>query len=785
MIFGVPITISMKFKNIIFLLICVLFSAVSLAQTGKVRGFVIDKETDGPIPFANLVIEGTIVGAVANDEGYFILSNVPLGKQTVVASFVGYETIKTEVEVSESRIASVKIYMGSAAELLQDVEVSADRQERETKVLTGVVSINPKEIEQFSVGGDADIIKAVQVLPGVVTTGDQGGQLYIRGGAPIQNLITLDGMIIYNPFHSIGFFSVFDPDIVQSVDVYTGGFGAEYGSRNSAVMDIRTRVADRKKFSGKVSASTYTSKILLETPLGSRNERGQAPASFMVSAKTSYLEQSSQIFYPYVETEYDGLPFNFTDIYSKFTTQADNGSKFNVFGFSFNDGVKFGGDNSIDWGSFGAGFDFTAVPASSSVLIDGNASYSSYNITSISGDESPSESSISGFNGGLDFTYFLRENDQFKYGLEVITYETRLKIPVNNLLPKTDVVENTAELGGYMTYKLTANRLLLEPGLRIHYYSAHSEASFEPRLGLKYSVNDWLRIKAAGGFYSQNLVASNSDRDVVNLFYGFLSGPDVAQEEFRGEPIETALQKSQHVVAGLEIEASKDITINVEGYIKDFNQITNVNRNQIYPESNSDPDIDEIYKLKYITEQGLARGVDFLIKYRTKDLYLWGAYSYSIVTRDDGIQEYYPYFDRRHNLNLVGNYTFGEDDSWELSARYNFGTGFPFTPTQGYYQKLDFLDNSGNSQTSLDYTTSNGELATVYGDLNTKRLPNYHRVDLSLTKTYTLKNDNVFQASVGATNVLNYENIFYYDREEAKRVNQLPIMPTISISYSF
>lgn len=785
MIFGVPITISMKFKNIFFLLICVLFSAASFAQTGKVRGFVIDKETDGPIPFANLVIEGTTVGAVANDEGYFILSNVPLGKQTVVASFVGYETIKAEVEVSESRIASIKIYMGSASEVLQDVEVSADRQERETKVLTGVVSINPKEIEQFSVGGDADIIKAVQVLPGVVTTGDQGGQLYIRGGAPIQNLITLDGMIIYNPFHSIGFFSVFDPDIVQSVDVYTGGFGAEYGSRNSAVMDIRTRVADRKKFSGKVSASTYTSKILLETPLGSRNERGQAPASFMVSAKTSYLEQSSQIFYPYVETEYDGLPFNFTDIYSKFTTQADNGSKFNVFGFSFNDGVKFGGDNSIDWGSFGAGFDFTAVPASSSVLIDGNASYSSYNITSITNGESPSESSISGFNGGLDFTYFLRENDQFKYGLEIITYETRLKIPVTDLLPKTEEVENTAELGGYMTYKLTANRFLIEPGLRIHYYSAHNEASFEPRIGLKYSVNDWLRVKASGGFYSQNLVASNSDRDVVNLFYGFLSGPDGTQDEFRGEPITTALQKSQHVVAGVEIEASKDITINVEGYIKDFNQITNVNRNQIYPESNNDPDIDEIYKLKYITEQGLARGVDFLIKYRTKDLYLWGAYSYSIVTRDDGIQEYYPYFDRRHNLNLVGNYTLGEDDSWELSARYNFGTGFPFTPTQGYYQKLDFIDDGGNGQTSLDYTTSNGELSTVYGDLNTKRLPNYHRVDLSVTKTYTLKNDNVFQASVGATNVLNYENIFYYDREEAKRVNQLPIMPTVSISYSF
>lgn len=773
----------MKLKHTYLLLLCILFSAFASAQTGKIRGFVIDKETDSPIPFANVVVEGTTNGAVANDEGYFILSNVPLGKQVIVTSFLGYETIKTEVTVSEVRIASIKVYMASSSELLQDVEVSADRQERETKVLTGVVSINPKEIQQFSVGGDADIIKAVQVMPGVVTTGDQGGQVYIRGGAPIQNLITLDGMIVYNPFHSIGFFSVFDPDIVQSVDVYTGGFGAEYGSRNSAVMDIRTRVANRKEFSGKLSASTYSAKMLLETPLGAKNERGQAPASFLVSAKTSYLQESSKIFYPYVETEYDGLPFNFTDLYGKFSTQADNGSKFNLFGFSFDDGVNFAGNNSVDWNSVGAGFDFTAVPSSSSVLIDGGASYSKYDIASVT-DGSVSTSSISGFNGGLDFTYFLRENDQFKYGLEAIAYRTELKIPAGDLLPKNEEIQNTTELGAYMTYRYSGNRILLEPGFRVHYYNSQSEVSLEPRLAIKYSITNWLRLKASAGLYSQNLVAANSDRDVVNLFYGFLSGPDDKPDTFRGEEITTDLQKAKHLVAGFEVEVSKEITLNIEGYIKDFDQITNVNRNQIYP-SNNDPDIEDIYETKYITEQGLAKGIDFLAKYRTKDVYIWFAYSLSKVTRDDGLQEYYPYFDRRHNLNFVGSYNFGKDDTWELSLRYNFGTGFPFTPTQGYYQQLTFVDDNGAANPSMDPTTTNGDPAVIYGDLNTKRLPNYHRVDFSVKKTYTLKNDNVIDVSAGATNILNYDNIFYYDREQAKRVNQLPIMPTVSMSYSF
>ena len=120
-------------------------------------------------------------------------------------------------------------------------------------------------------------MRALQVLPGVITTGDQGGQLYIRGGAPIQNLVKLDGMILYNPFHSIGFFSVFDTDILQKADVYTAGFGAEYGGRNSSVMDIRTRSGNRQRIAGKVSGSTYMAKALLEVPLGPRGKDGLSP----------------------------------------------------------------------------------------------------------------------------------------------------------------------------------------------------------------------------------------------------------------------------------------------------------------------------------------------------------------------------------------------------------------------------------------------------------------------------------------------------------------------------
>ncbi len=774
----------MKMRGTFLVIVMCCFATV-WAQTGKVRGFVNDKKTEAPVPFANAVLKGTNYGAVANVEGFFVISNVKPGSYTLEVSFVGYGTFSKEIVVRAEKINNEKVYLEEAASMLGTVEINVDRKERETQVLTGVVTLDPKKIQQFSVGGDADIIKAIQVQPGVVTTGDQGGQLYIRGGAPIQNLILLDGMIVYNPFHSIGFFSVFDADIIQTANVYTGGFNAEFGSRNSAVMDVTTRIADRKKLSGKLTTSTYTAKLLVETPLGKKDKSGKANSSFLVSGKTSYLDKTSSIFYPYVDTEFEeGLPFTFNDIYGKFTTQGGNGSKLNLFGFSFDDGVKFGGNNDIDWTSTGLGMDFTAVPSSSSVLLGGGLSYSNYNIRSVTANQSPSKSGISSFNGGLNFTYFLRENDEFKFGVDVIGYSTSLTL-FNSSSVNTVKEDNTTEMGGYAQYKISTNRFIIQPGLRIHYYGAQSETSVEPRMGIKFNVNEWFRLKASGGLYSQNLIASNSDRDVVNLFYGFLSGPNNIPETFKGEELSSKLQKAQHVVAGAEIEVSENLTLNIEGYIKRFSQLTNVNRNQVYSENNSDPNIDEILKSEFIIEEGLAKGLDFLATYRKGNYYLWAAYSLGEITRDDGVQEYHPYFDRRHNLNVVGTYTFGKDGSYELGFRYNFGSGFPFTPVRANYRQQNFLDVGDEVNVPYDYTTENGELGTLFGGLNAKRLPNYHRLDMSIKKEIKLKKNQVIEVSAGATNVLNYENIFYYVTSEYKRVNQLPIMPTVSFSYLF
>ena len=145
----------------------------------------------------------------------------------------------------------------------------------------------------------------------------------------------------------------------------------------------------------------------------------------------------------------------------------------------------------------------------------------------------------------------------------------------------------------------------------------------------------------------------------------------------------------------------------------------------------------------YIIEQGVAKGLDFLAKYQDRDLYLWLTYSIGKITRDDGITVYAPHFDRRHNLNFVGTYVFGKDRTWETSLRYNFGTGFPFTPTQAYYADHPFTTTNGQVDVAYDYTSENGDFGTLYGDLNTNRLPNYHRVDLSVKKTVEFSKNQI------------------------------------------
>jgi hypothetical protein len=793
-------------KNFTCVLAAIFISFFAAAQTATIRGTVTTETSGEAVLFALVYLDGTSMGVQTDVNGFYSLTKIPAGTYTLIAKQGSYMPARVVITVTAGEIVTQNLVLKIRE--TEGVIISAQHQEDQENPGVGKNKMTTEDINRVvAVGGIADIAQSVAVLPGVVSTGDQGGQLYIRGGTPVQNKVLLDGMIIYNPFHSIGLFSVFDTDIIKNLDVYTGGFSADYGGRVSSIMDITTRDGNRKRFGGKVTVSPFGAKLMLEGPIRRPDSlETHGSITYVVSAKNSYLRQSSKIFYGYANSDTltdgskAGLPFNFSDYYGKIAFNSINGSKLNVFGFLFNDTVsRYKGSADLNWKSRGFGSNFQVVPGSSTTLIKGNFAYSNYDISMTEDFYNPRSSSVDGFNLGLNFTYFQRKN-VVNYGIEVLGFKTKFSFenPVHRTITQD---ENTTEMSAYIKYKWisgnaskkdsTTNRtLVLEPGFRVQYYATLGEVSPEPRLGFKYNINDHLRLKGATGMYSQNLLSATSDRDVVNLFYGFLSGSENIPETFvdeKGETheINTRLQKANHYIFGLEwnpidsIQKFGEVTFNLEGYLKDFRQLTNLNRNKLYEDDQAHKDIPDMLKKDFIIETGKAYGVDFVMKYEYKKFYFWGVYSLGFVTRWDGLQSYRPNFDRRHNINIVTSYVFGKHDNWEADIRWNFGTGFPFTPTSGFYENLTF-DNI-----TTDYTTQNGELGVLYGKLNSHQLPAYSRLDATIKRMWQFSPTNKLEVGLSVTNAYNRRNVFYFDRIAYKRVDQLPIMPSLSVNWTF
>ncbi len=759
----------------------------SLAQNNDIKGFVYEESTGEPVMFSNVFLKGTTLGCSTDENGYFNITRIPDGTYTLYITCVGYDTLTDRISLAKGQSINKKYMVKETSMTLETVSITADKVEARTETKTSVITVTPKTINKIpSVGGQADLAQYLQVVPGVIFTGDQGGQLYIRGGSPIQNKVLLDGMVVYNPFHSIGLFSVFDTDIIRNAEVYTGGFGAEYGGRISSVMDISTRDGNKKRWGGKIGANCFGAKLTLEGPIVKPKTVDDAAVTLVLSAKHSYLEQSSRYLYKYA-TE-DGLPFKYSDLYSKVSINAPNGSKVNLFGFSFNDQVNnYKSLSDFNWKSWGAGANFIIIPGKAPVMVEGNIAYSSYISNMMEKNNPDRYSKIDGFNMGFNFNYFLGKNT-LKYGIEVLGFSTEYLTYSN--YGNFRIFENnySTEIGAYAKYKATLGKLLLEPSLRLQYYPAFSVPSLEPRIALKYNLSDRIRLKGAAGRYTQDFVAATNDRDVVNLFYGFLSGVTNIPSEFNGRKLISSLQKANHYVLGTEVDLTDNLTMNLEGYWKQFIQLTNINRNKIYQDNENNAAVNDLLKKDFMVESGDAYGFDLSLKYEDRNWYLWAVYALGFVNRNYEKYEsnevhlvsYQPHFDRRHNINLILTYTAGAKREWEFSGRWNFGTGFPFTKIQGFYEYLTFQDGI-----NFDYTTANGEIGILYDELNKGRLPMYHRLDFDAKRKFYFNEHTTLELDLSVTNVYNRANVFYVDIITSDVVNQLPILPSLGMTLTF
>ena len=785
--------IALKFKKLTLLLVSFLGALSIYSQSGAVKGFVYDKANGEPVPFCNVYFKGTTIGANTDLNGFFSITRIKPGNYTLLVTSLDFDTINENITVVAGEVINKKFFAKKGGVKLQEVEVSTTAAEKIENTTVAIQKIDPIVINKLPSIGEPDIAQYLQVLPGVVFTGDQGGQLYIRGGLPVQNKVLLDGLIVYNPFHSIGLFSVFDSDIMKNADVYSAGFGAEYGGRTSSIMDVTTRDGNKKRANGKISLSTFGAKATIEGPLKKLTDEGNTSVSYLLSLKHSYLPQTSKILYSYANP--NGLPFYYTDAYGKMSVNSTSGSKFSLFGFSFNDKVDYSDIAAFQWQNIGAGSNFVLVPPSSNLLVEGVFAFSRYNIgfTNPSLESDSKNSSVQSVNTGFSFVKYVGKQE-LRYGFEGVVTSTRFEL-LNPYYAKILLERETIDAAGYVKLKYMNKKktIVFEPSFRLQQYASLNVISPEPRGAFKINLTKKIRLKGAGGFYSQTLISANSDRDVVNLFYGFINAPKTDQVadnymDHNGElqKLSNSVQKSQHMVGGVEFDFLKYFELNIETYQKFFYQVINTNREKIYDDNKENSSRPDEYKKDFIVEQGRARGFDVVLKYDKKKFYFWAVYSLTYNDRWIGnsssgqVFNYPPNFDRRHNVNLVSSYTFGKKKNMELNARWNMGTGFPFTQTQGFI-------NQFNPQGNINYnfTTANGQLNYIPATLNGGRLPAYHRLDIGFKYKYKWNERTTFEMNAGATNIYNRKNIFYVDRFTFKTINQLPIMPNINLSLTF
>ncbi|MDR3046723.1 MAG: TonB-dependent receptor [Bacteroidales bacterium] len=760
-------------KKIIFVVILLLtFLTSNMAQNSTVRGFVYSSVNGEPISYATVQLQGTQYGALSDKNGSFMINNIPNGQYVLQVTGFGYDLFTDTISIEKTIILVKRYHLQQASYSLEEVQISAEGYRNIQETRTSVISVTPKEMSKMpSIGGQPDFAQYLQVLPGVVSTGDQGGQLYIRGGSPVQNMMLLDGAVIFNPFHSIGLFSVFDADIMSTANVYTGGFGAEFGGRMSSVMDIKTRAGNNKRFSGKFDANTFGAKLLLEGPIVKFKEKNKNTSlSYILSGKGSYLEYSSKFFYPYLEST---LPYTYLDLYGKLSLNTQNGTFLDFFGFRFDDKMNYSSIASYNWNNWGVGTNFLIVPGVVPTTIEGCIFYTNYatSLREVEETEKLRTSTIDGFTASLKFNYFVGKS-VFNVGFDLIGYTTTYSV-------LAEPEDHTTDLGLFVKYKYNfRDILLIEPSFRLQSYFSVPAYSPEPRLSLKYNITPKIRIKIAGGMYSQNFTSITSDQDVVNFFYGFSSSPSLMQlPQFTEKEHTSSLQKAQHAVLGLELDVIKYTSINIEGYYKHFDPIVSANRYQVsrteLPSETGLPTTD------FLWENGHAYGGDITVKFERKGFYVWMVYSLAWVIRNDGMVDYRPHFDRRHNINLLFSYAWGKRNSWQVDLRWNFGSGFPFTKTQSTYPQA-VVDNIND-----DYIHSNEVPSILLSELNTGRLPNYHRLDFSVKKKFYLGERNSIEISLSATNVYNYYNIFYVNRVTGNVIYQLPILYNLGFAWSF
>ncbi|MFN4813567.1 MAG: TonB-dependent receptor [Bacteroidota bacterium] len=757
------------------LLMVVFLFHVTITASGQkltISGYLKDSVTNEFLIGATVQLANTSVGVSSNDYGFYSLQ-ADKGKITLQVNYIGYE--QKVIALNLTTNTTLDILLSEKGQTLSEVVVSSTKaNQRIVSTEMSTEKLTAKDIKQIPmVLGEADVIKSIQLLPGVSAPNEGSGGFNVRGGSADQNLILLDEAIVYNPSHLFGFFSVFNADALKDATIYKGGIPSKYGGRLSSVLDIRMREGSNKKFSATGGIGLLSSRVTLETPLGKVHENG-ANGSMLISGRRSYAD----IFLPlFPDTTINRNKLYFYDLNFRSNYRLSTNDRVFLSGYFGRDRIDVPNGFGNSWGNITGTLRWNHL-FSSKLFMNVSAIYSNYDyeIKFYPGNSFKWQSSLSNLNFKADFDYYANEKHNIKFGLGSIYYtfnpgnvtpfgSKSSVVATNN--PLKYALENYTYLQD--DYKITSN-LSIMYGLRIsnfaqlanepipvynsdqpvvfnptinNYqngtvksYNKYQKNTFlnnsygvEPRINVNYQLSESASLKAGYNRMFQYIhllstATSPTPLDIYTPSSSFIK-PQISDQ------IATGYFKN--------IKDNK-YEISVEGYYKWM-------QNQFDFIDGASPLLNNSPETILLNGSARSYGLEFMVKKGEGRFTGWISYTLSKAERKTpginggrGINngDYYATnYDKPHNLAVTANYKLSE--KWSFSANFIFQSGRPITYPESKY-------------------TFNGLSIPEYSERNAHRLPAYNRLDVSATlkgkETKKWKSQWVF----GIYNIYNRQN---------------------------
>lgn len=720
-------------NTLLTLILTIAFSIGLQAQDDKITlsGYIIDGSSGETLIGASAFIASIGAGTTSNIYGFYSLS-VPAGKFMVEYSYLGFESQTVEIDLTADK--TLDIEMGEAAAILEEIVVTSESEDNNVRnTEMSVNTLNLKTISKLpALLGEVDVIRSIQLLPGVSTVGEGATGFNVRGGGVDQNLVLLDEAPVYNSSHLFGFFSVFNPDAVKDVKLYKGGIPAQYGGRLSSILDVRMKEGNNKKLAVSGGVGLIFSRLAVEAPII------KDKASFILAARRSYIDILAK---PFLSDDLSESGLNFYDVTLKTNYKISNRDRIYLSGYLGRDNFAFGDAAGFDWGNKTATLRWNHL-FNDRLFSNFTAYYSNYDYKISFGNTAENsfdwDARIVNYSLKSDVSYYVNPKNLLTFGGQAIIYEfspgnaigvsegetTNFSVPEKYGLEAGLFVENDQTINdklslryglrwshfNYMgsgrafeleTVEVGERKIPVgEPETFDQWESIQTYSNFEPRASLKYQVNPSSSLKLSYNRMAQyiHLISNSTAASPLDVWTPSTNNirPQIAH---------------QFAVGYFKNLKDNEYVTSMEAYFKNYAQLVD------YIDG-ADLFVNELLEAELLEGRGRAYGLELQIEKKKGKLTGWISYTLSRSERlIDGINNnkwFDSRFDQTHNASATAFYELNK--RWTFSANFVVNSGTPATfPTDRIEQQGFVIPNIAS------------------GARNNVRIPTYHRLDIAAT----------------------------------------------------